>query len=174
MDGVIRGLQLCSHILKDTKLIDSLDNDLPIVDLGYEKHQAIAFNQTGDYYNFSNIRYAEPPTGRARWSPPRKPHPNLDSVQNGSIPRVCPQANPAWELTAVQFIPQYLAGLGASSAKVKRATEFTQAELDAAEMQEDCLFLDVFSPRKIFDSPDDGRSGAPVLGKYLSQSTGPT
>ena len=31
--------------------------NLPIVDLGFERHQAIEFNTTGQYYNFSNIRY---------------------------------------------------------------------------------------------------------------------
>lgn len=34
--------------------------DLPVVDLGYERHQAAFFNETGQFYNFSNIRYAAP------------------------------------------------------------------------------------------------------------------
>ena len=39
----------------------SAANDgLPIVDLGYQRHKAISFNETGQYYTFSNIRYAAP------------------------------------------------------------------------------------------------------------------
>lgn len=89
-------------------------------------------------------------------------------METGSIPRTCPQAAPAWELTAVQFIPQYLAGsaniqFNSSTPNAKRAAELTEAQLAAAELQEDCLFLDVFTPKKVFDS--DGR-GAPVLGMF--------
>ena len=36
--------------------------DLPVVDLGYERHQAAFYNETGQFYNFSNIRYAAPRT----------------------------------------------------------------------------------------------------------------
>lgn len=35
---------------------------LPIVDLGYERHQAYLYNETGQFYNFTNIRYAAPRT----------------------------------------------------------------------------------------------------------------
>ena len=35
------------------------NEDLPIVDLGYELHQASCLNSSGNFYNFSNIRYAE-------------------------------------------------------------------------------------------------------------------
>lgn len=36
--------------------------NLPIVDLGYERHQAYSYNATGEFYNFTNIRYAAPRT----------------------------------------------------------------------------------------------------------------
>ena len=32
----------------------------PQVDLGYEIHQASYFNETGGFYNFTNIRFAAP------------------------------------------------------------------------------------------------------------------
>lgn len=35
-------------------------NSLPVVDLGYEIHQAALYNESGRFYNFSNIRYAAP------------------------------------------------------------------------------------------------------------------
>lgn len=53
----------------------SYDNssDLPIVDLGYTLQQASLFNSTGAFYNFSNIRYAAPPTGKNRFAAPKAP-----------------------------------------------------------------------------------------------------
>jgi hypothetical protein len=148
----------------NTKLINCCGG-LPIIDLGYEKHQAIDFNSTGNYYNFSNIRYAAPPLGNLRFALPHKPATNRTGVQNGAIPRACPQASPAWELTALQFIPQYLAGsaniqTNSSTPNTKRAAESE----DLAELNEDCLFLDVFTPKKVFECDDD--KGAPVLGMF--------
>ncbi|KAH0267037.1 hypothetical protein KCU71_g19646, partial [Aureobasidium melanogenum] len=51
----------------------SSTNPLPIVDLGYARQQASAFNVTGGYYNFSNIRYAAPPVGDLRFAAPQAP-----------------------------------------------------------------------------------------------------
>ena len=38
----------------------SSSSSLPVVDLGYEIHQAALYNESGRFYNFSNIRYAAP------------------------------------------------------------------------------------------------------------------
>lgn len=38
------------------------DGKLPVVDLGYERHQASYYNDTGRFFNFTNIRYAAPRT----------------------------------------------------------------------------------------------------------------
>jgi acetylcholinesterase len=137
--------------------------------LGYAKQQAIAFNTTGNYYNFSNIRYAAPPLGNLRFAPPEKPATNRTVQNGGNFARQCPQAAPAWELTAAQFIPQYLASTAAttttnsSTSNVRRASA---ADAEAtAEMMEDCLFLDVFAPKKVFDC--EGGDGAPVLGTFF-------
>ena len=83
---------------------------LPIVDLGYTLQQATLLNQTGGFYNFSNIRYAAPVTGENRFAAPQPPAVNRSVIQNGAQGRICPQASPAWVLTALQFIPEYLAG----------------------------------------------------------------
>ncbi|KAK5113500.1 hypothetical protein LTR62_003369 [Meristemomyces frigidus] len=144
----------------------SSSGSLPIVDLGYELHQAALYNSTGGFYNFSNIRYAAPPLGENRFTVPKAPAVNRSSVQTGSQGRICPQANPAWLLIAGAYIPQYLAG----------KTNFTEAEfanltssassggLPAQDPRttEDCLFLDVVVPEQIFNSRDSGY-GAPVL-----------
>ena len=70
---------------------------LPVVDLGYEVHQAISLNQTGQTYNFSNIRFAQPPVGDLRWAAPVSPSGRNSSVTTGpAIGPICPQAAPAW------------------------------------------------------------------------------
>ena len=69
---------------------------LPTVDLGYEIQRATYLNSTGGFYNFSNIRYAAPPTGQFRFAAPQPPATNRGSVQTGLPDRICPQAFPAW------------------------------------------------------------------------------
>ena len=81
---------------------NSTNTSLPIVDLGYELHQAAFFNSTGGFYNFSNVRYAAPPTGDLRFRPPQPPAQNRGEVQTGDVGRICAQASPAWELIAAQ------------------------------------------------------------------------
>jgi len=76
--------------------------NLPVVDLGYELQQATLYNATGDFYNFSNIRYAAPPVGNLRFAPPQAPAMNRKTVQTGGQFRICAQAGPAWFLIAEQ------------------------------------------------------------------------
>lgn len=136
---------------------------LPVVDLGYELHQANDFNATGNYYNFSDIRYAAPPTGENRWKVPQHPATNRSTVQKGAEGRICPQANPAWELIAAQFLPLYLTG---SQTKFNESSFNTStggmAPPQDPRTTEDCLFLDVRVPKSIFDNAGKGY-GAPVL-----------
>lgn len=143
-------------------------SSLPIVDLGFELHQASYVNTTGSYYNFSNIRYAEPPIGELRF---RAPVPvtskrTSNTVNTGNVGRICPQANPAWELIAEQFDPAYLTGqpfiLSAAEAALAKAAG--SAPSQDPRTSEDCLFLDVVVPEKIFNSKTHRRgAGAPVL-----------
>lgn len=135
---------------------------LPVVDLGYELQQATLFNSTGQFYNFSNIRYAAPPTGNLRFRAPQPPATNRTTVQKGTPDRICAQANPAWELIAEQFIPEYLEG----------QTVFNQSSFNISSggglptvdprTTEDCLFLDVVVPKAIFNNAGKG-PGAPVM-----------
>ncbi|KAL3254939.1 hypothetical protein ABHI18_008613 [Aspergillus niger] len=72
---------------------------LPIVDLGYELHQASSFSNEHSWYSFGNIRYAAPPLGQLRFQPPVPPMTNRSEIQTGDVGRVCPQADmPQWEL----------------------------------------------------------------------------
>lgn len=181
-----QSLALCAlALLPSASAQYSNASSLPVVDLGYELHRAIAFNQTGcaphhrpahhaklmcysGYYNFSNIRYAAPPLGALRFTTPQPPAVNRSVIQDGSVARVCPQGNPSWTLSAAQWLPGYI-----TSGKLPNITE---AQIDATNASyttaqattlnqattEDCLFLDVMVPDKIFEERGKGY-GAPVM-----------
>ncbi|KAA8566567.1 hypothetical protein EYC84_009115 [Monilinia fructicola] len=136
---------------------------LPVVDLEYTLHQA-TINETGQYYNFSNIRYAAPPIGNLRFSAPVEPEVNR-TINDGQQGAICAQGTPYWEEVALNFLG------GANATTVK----FVEAQVEAVEKNltisglpapapltsEDCLFLDVIVPKSIYDSC--GESKAPVV-----------
>ncbi|KAF5856567.1 hypothetical protein ETB97_007124 [Aspergillus alliaceus] len=126
-------------------------NSLPIVDLGYEVHQASSFSNEHGWYNFSNIRYAAPPLGDLRFRPPVPPSTNRSEIQTGNVGRVCPQAAmPQWATTASAFIVKTLYGstLNASDSKF---SIIDGARVHDGRITEDCLFLDVVVPKKIYE-----------------------
>ncbi|KAF1993976.1 alpha/beta-hydrolase [Amniculicola lignicola CBS 123094] len=136
-------------------------NALPVVDLGYALHQAIAYNEAGGYYNFSNIRYAAPPVGSLRWRAPVAPKVDRRQIQTGNRAVTCPAGPVWWASTANEFVPSYLQGIpyNPSTKPPPSDAELIQQLPSATE---DCLFLDVFSPKQVFQNA--GRtSGAPVL-----------
>ena len=136
---------------------------LPVVDLGYNLQQAGSFNSTGNFYNFSNIRYAAPPTGENRFRVPLPPATDRSTVQTGLPDRICPQANTAWISIAEQFLSFYLAGqtqFNASSFNTSSSGDVFGPQ--DPRTTEDCLFLDVVVPKPIFDKAGTG-CGAPVL-----------
>ncbi|MCJ1356216.1 MAG: hypothetical protein MMC33_006210 [Icmadophila ericetorum] len=165
---------MASRMLKAAALLVSVvsattTTNLPIVDLGYERHQAISFNETGGFYNFSNIRFAEPPIGELRFRAPVAVTGKSTTVNNGSVGHICPQADPAWGAITALFVPDYLEGI---------PFNLTAAEIYLANMStgvlpkqdprtsEDCLFLDVYPPKKVFQQAPvsaAGGQGAPVL-----------
>jgi hypothetical protein len=67
---------------------------LPVVDLGYVKHQAAEYNETAGVYVYRNIRFAAPPVGERRL---KKPQPPLKEagIRNGDYGRStsCAQTN---------------------------------------------------------------------------------
>lgn len=149
-------------------LVAAQTYDLPTVDMGYAVHQAAAFDEVGQYYNFTNIRYAEPPVGNLRFAAPVSPKPDR-TVQRGEVPRICPQAWPAWGLIAQQFLPAYLSGNAAAFNSSPANPADPTATPDASQIpppdpreDEDCLFLDVTVPTDVFDRRDRS-DGAPVL-----------
>lgn len=136
---------------------------LPIVDLGYELQQANAFQPVGNYYNFSNIRFAAPPTGENRFRAPVAPAINRTHVQVGSPRRLCAQANPSWETITAEYLPKYLGeGQTQFNASSFPTSNSTALPVQDSATTEDCLFLDVMVPKAIFDKRGRGH-GAPVL-----------
>ncbi|KAI9673625.1 MAG: hypothetical protein M1817_002262 [Caeruleum heppii] len=123
--------------------------DLPIVDLGQSLYQAAAVNDSRSYYTFSNIRYAAAPIGELRFTAPVEPiFQDRGRVSNGSTGNICPQALPNWWIAAFQ-------NLGEDAAVIPQGTsQFPQSE--------DCLFLDVVVPKKVFHRRN-ANSTAPVL-----------
>ncbi|OJJ70231.1 hypothetical protein ASPBRDRAFT_56931 [Aspergillus brasiliensis CBS 101740] len=139
---------------------------LPIVDLGYELHQASSFSNEHDWYNFSNIRYAAPPLGQLRFQPPVPPTTNRTKIQTGDVGRVCPQADmPQWATTASAFIVETLYGYTLNTSDSKFSV-IDGAGVHDGRITEDCLFLDVIVPKKIYDRRSQNRTAkrlAPVL-----------
>ncbi|KAF2164753.1 hypothetical protein M409DRAFT_25147 [Zasmidium cellare ATCC 36951] len=118
-------------------------NGLPVVDLGYVKQRASAYNATGKYYNFTNIAFAQPPLGDLRFAAPQPPK-HIAGVQDGNekINPTCPQAYPIWLAEASQQV-----------SSVPRSPYET----------EDCLYLDVLVPEKVYQKRHDRAALTPVV-----------
>ncbi|KAL6253262.1 hypothetical protein RBB50_000985 [Rhinocladiella similis] len=133
---------------------------LPVVDLGYELHQA-TFNESGQYYNFSNIRYAAPPVGNLRFSGPVAPSTNGPKVFNdGSRAVTCFQALPAWTAYSASWIANGTAAFNISAGYQVPPLPLPPPVQPSAS--EDCLFLDVMVPKAVFDTARKG-PGVPVM-----------
>lgn len=102
--------------------------------------------------------------GELRFATPVPVTGHSDVVNNGSVGRVCPQAEAAWGAIAAQFIPAYLTGkpFNLSAAEAALASSSGQAPAPDPRTTEDCLFLDVYSPRKVFEQKGNGHD-APVM-----------
>ncbi|KAI1440239.1 alpha/beta-hydrolase [Annulohypoxylon stygium] len=165
-----RGLVLVSTLLSIYSTTEgapnqntrSINSSLPIVNLGYECHQAISLNETGGYYNFSNIRYAEPPVGNLRFREPVEPlSQGKCVVTDGSIGRVCPQSSGNWTIIASEFAKSYLAGIPFDYNLAESLLSDSAAAVSSdPRTTEDCLFLDVIAPQSAFAG---NTSSLPVL-----------
>ncbi|MCJ1312543.1 hypothetical protein MMC25_006217 [Agyrium rufum] len=100
----------------------------PQVDLGYAIHEAHTVTTHGaSLLNFSNIRYATPPTGARRFKAPELPLNNRSAgVQDGMFGNICPQGSALWLVGDIALAPP------------------------AHNENEDCLFLDVVLPSSLF------------------------
>ncbi|KAF7918536.1 uncharacterized protein EAE98_009779 [Botrytis deweyae] len=152
--------------------------ELPFVDLGYTKHRAIS-NPNPDLYKFQSIRYAAPPTGDLRFRAPQAPVDNpTGEVEDGRGRKECLQAMVKWADTFPpepcddcecceednnygechkpcdsgergKEPPKQLFGGFQPAFNLKNPNLYS----------EDCLFLDVWTPKAAFD----GKQKKPVL-----------
>ena len=165
------------------------ENHLPIVDVGYGRYQAslnvrfigrqplklpsvliLRLKETGNYYNFSNIRYAEPPVGSLRFALPVSPRGRNTTVDTGSIARICPQAYPTGGRINERYNTYYSLTGNTSIAGFENSTQGFDYPRNAPSdprVTEDCLFLDVMVPREIFHARQSRRNrtraGAAVM-----------
>lgn len=128
---------------------------------------SLADNEIGSFYNFSNIRYAAPPTGQHRFAPPQPPATDRSSVNDGSQGRMCPQAVPSWSQFGALTLGQYFSGhFNITLEQINNANEtLSQAQSMSGnnpQTNEDCLFLDVVVPETIYNNRCRGKP-APVL-----------
>lgn len=162
---------------------------LPTVDLGYEVHRAISFDvrmivskavgngglltdaqETYKTYNFTNIPFAEPPLGPLRFNAPIPPKGRKSGIQDGSVGKVCPQANPNWLGLSMLFAEAYATNqLPFDVTKAKETLSQLPPPPQDGRITEDCLVLDVLVPQKVFDARTIHKQGvrstggAPVL-----------
>ncbi|KAI9055325.1 hypothetical protein LZ554_000285 [Drepanopeziza brunnea f. sp. 'monogermtubi'] len=130
---------------------------LPVVDLGYTVHQATLNSSGSGYFNFSNIRYGEPPVGPLRFNPPVAPSGRNATVVSGGENVMCPQAGPAWAADALKFVTAYLTGQNLSNytnptmIQTPAIMNLSSVIMPDSQTSEDCLFLDVIVPEKVFN-----------------------
>ncbi|KAH8817776.1 Alpha/Beta hydrolase protein [Flagelloscypha sp. PMI_526] len=127
---------------------------LPVVDVGYARYQAA--NITGkEYYTFSNIRYAAPPVGNLRWRAPQPP-----STNRSNIIQTSPEGNIAWYNNASVFLKDHLGPFAPQLNAGPLLLDPSQPTPDLdPRTSEDCLVLDLFAPKHLFDH----HGHAPVL-----------
>ncbi|KAF5637983.1 carboxylesterase type B [Fusarium sp. NRRL 52700] len=139
-------------------------SQVPIVDLGYAVYQGSLQEASSYLYNFSNIRYGEPPIGDLRFARPVAPRGRNVTVDKGNVGRICPQAMAAWEVYISFTGPDFLSGSISTLTEDQRHTLEEPSDLkipiDPRET-EDCLFLDVVTSMETFDSP--AKRLAPVI-----------
>ncbi|KAF2146985.1 uncharacterized protein K452DRAFT_219186 [Aplosporella prunicola CBS 121167] len=130
----------------------------PVVDLGYELHEATV-NETGNYYNFSNVRYASAPVGNLRFAAPvSPPKAKKPIINNGQTTFICPQGIPYWSNIA-------FARLAGRNVSLGNESDYKIADIPPVDPRtnEDCLLLDITVPMSVFDGRRRNISGAPVL-----------
>jgi len=107
--------------------------------------------------------------GDLRFAAPIAPTGRNSVVQNGSVGSICPQALPDWGYIGVAFAAAFAEGnqstfnFSAAEAALIAAEANASTPTPDPRTTEDCLFLDVFVPKAVFDQSCSGEGGAAVL-----------
>ncbi|KAI8725713.1 Carboxylic ester hydrolase [Fusarium sp. LHS14.1] len=157
------GAVTLAFVLPGVVAAQNSSDPLPVLDFGYALHRAADFNETGGYYNFSNIRYAAPPLGDLRFRAPEPPAIDRSVIQDGSESRICPQNYPPWMAT-IGWVPEYLLSgtVPNTTAEARPSTNTSSTPPRDPSQDGDCLFLDVVVSQEAFKKAGQGY-GAPVL-----------
>ena len=134
-------------------------------------HRAQAYNSSTDILRFSNIRYAQAPTGELRFRAPLPPLENRSVIEDGSTYRACPQGMPVWQANAYIPIGKYSGSAPFSLAAWEHDIATSRPPPGLLEtmndnVSEDCLFLDVHVRKenfKLAKTANNQTKGAPVL-----------
>lgn len=106
------------------------------------------------------MRYGAAPVGNLRFSPPTAPKKTRNPVFNdGSKPVTCIQAIPYWTTYSAAWVVNGTAAFNISEGY--QPPDITSMPPQDPQMSEDCLFLDIMVPKKIFNNANNG-PGAPV------------
>ncbi|EQB50164.1 acetylcholinesterase [Colletotrichum gloeosporioides Cg-14] len=126
--------------------------------------------QTGGFYNFSNIRYAAPPIDNLRFRAPEPPATSRSVVETGASGRLCPHSSPAWLSEAIAFVTNVTQGLAFNSSAFREQRSANTSTMPVRQpdprTNEDCLVLDVVVPKSAFEQhrpTNISDSSVPVL-----------
>ncbi|KAI9050326.1 hypothetical protein LZ554_005493 [Drepanopeziza brunnea f. sp. 'monogermtubi'] len=125
----------------------------------FEIHSHYICPSTGQFYNFSNIRYAAPPVGNLRFAPPTAPT-TRGVLNDGSRRAICPNATPGWSATMLKWLTEGIGSIDIPAGYTP--PNVTRGAPGLPDESEDCLLLDVLVPRKVFDE-NMKTKGAPVV-----------
>jgi carboxylesterase type B len=109
--------------------------------------------ETGGYYNFSNIPYAEPPIGKNRFAKPVPITRKGSDLNDGSKGHICPGIQVGWVGEQGKFIEKYADPRESISKWTDQEAPTDWGTLPDADprMSEDCLQLDVVVPTEVYD-----------------------
>ncbi|KAJ2997957.1 hypothetical protein NUW58_g488 [Xylaria curta] len=130
-------------------IINSSRPRLPVVDLGVTVHRATS-NESGGYYVFSNIPYAEPPVGPLRFAQPVPRATVNRTIDDGTNTRICPQANPAWIGISISYVFQVIGARSGQNTSEGNGSIPAPSPYPQLPQSEDCLLLDINVPQTVF------------------------